>query len=340
MKILVIDDEIVNRTKMAKLIEKLGHEPVVAEDGVEGWQRWKSERARVVLTDWMMPGMDGVDLCRKIRDSEGSQYTYIIMITSKESTEDLVESMDSGADDFIIKPFIKEELAVRIRAGVRIIDFETRDLVIFAMAKLAESRDLETGNHLDRIRHYSKTLAKDLAEGSDPGSEVDNLFVDNLFLTSPLHDIGKIGLPDYVLLKSGRLDTPEFEVMKQHTLIGYETLSDALKKQPKAEYLRMSAEIALSHHERFDGSGYPHGLKGDQIPLAARIVAIADVYDALVTRRRYKASYTQDVARSIIVQEKGTHFDPQLVESYLKTEGTFIEIYDSFKEPEEAVKPV
>ncbi len=336
MRILVVEDDIVNRAKLAKLIEKLGHEPVVAKDGVEGWQQWKSERTRVVLTDWMMPGMDGVDLCRKIRESEGSQYTYIIMITSKESTEDLVMSMDSGADDFIIKPFIKEELAVRIRAGVRIIDFETRDLVIFAMARLAESRDLETGNHLDRIRHYSKTLAKTLADKYDLDSEVDNLFIENIFLTSPLHDIGKIGIPDHVLLKSERLDSAEFEIMKQHTLIGYETLSEALKKQPKAEYLQMSAEIALSHHERFDGTGYPNGLKGDQIPIAARIVAIADVYDALVTRRRYKAAYTQDVARSIIIQEKGSHFDPRLVESYLKSEDAFVEIYDSLKEPAEA----
>jgi len=336
MKILVADDDIVNRAKLAKLIEKLGHEPIVAEDGDEGWQQWKSERTRVVLTDWMMPGMDGVDLCRKIRDSEGSQYTYIIMITSKESTADLVMSMDSGADDFLTKPFIKEELAVRIRAGVRIIAFETRDLVIFSMARLAESRDLETGNHLERIRHYSKTLAQTLADKYDLDSEVDNLFIENIFLTSPLHDIGKIGIPDHVLLKSERLDTAEFEIMKQHTLIGYETLSEALKKQPKAEYLRMSAEIALSHHERFDGTGYPQSLKGDQIPLAARIVAIADVYDALVTRRRYKAAYTQDVAKSIIVQEKGSHFDPQLVESYLKSEDAFIEIYNSFKEPADA----
>ncbi len=335
MKILVVEDDIVNRAKLAKLIEKLGYDPVVAVDGDEGWQRWKSERIRVVLTDWMMPGMDGVDLCRKIRESEGSQYTYIIMITSKETTEDLVMSMDSGADDFIIKPFIKEELAVRIRAGVRIIDFEIRDLVIFAMARLAESRDLETGNHLERMRHYSKTLAQTLAKKYDSDEEVDNLFVENIFLTSPLHDIGKIGIPDHVLLKSERLDSAEFEIMKQHTSIGYETLSEALQKQPKAEYLRMSAEIALSHHERFDGSGYPHGLKGDQIPLAARIVAIADVFDALVTRRRYKAAYTQDVAKSIIVQEKGSHFDPRLVESFLKSEGTFVEIYNSFKEPAE-----
>ena len=198
---------------------------------------------------------------------------------------------------------------------------------------LAESRDLETGFHLERIRHYSKTIAKALRERSDTNPEIDNLFVDNIFLASPLHDIGKIGIPDHVLLKSERLDSAEFEIMKQHTLIGHETLSEALAKQPKAEYLRMSAEIALSHHERFDGSGYPHGLKGYQIPIAARIVAMADVYDALVTRRRYKAAYTQDVAKSIIVQERGSHFDPQLVDVYLKCEDRFIEIFHSFKEP-------
>lgn len=332
MKILLIDDDIVNRKKLERLIQSLGYDAMVAGDGVEGWEIWKKERPRVVLTDWMMPAMDGVDLCRKIRESEGSQYTYIIMITAKESTEDIVISMEAGADDFLTKPFVKAELAVRIRAGLRIIEFETRDLVIFSMAKLAESRDLETGFHLERIRHYSKTLAQSMAETSYAGNEIDSLFIDNIFLTSPLHDIGKIGIPDHVLLKAERLDSREFEVMQHHARIGYETLSEALKKQPKAEYLRMSAEIALSHHERFDGKGYPQGLKGDAIPIAARIVALADVYDALVSRRRYKDAYTHDVAKAILQDEKGSHFDPQIVEAFLACEQGFIETLYAFRD--------
>ena len=332
MKILIVDDEIVSRKKIDKLIQGLGHERLVAKDGIEGWKIWKSERPRMVITDWLMPKMDGLGLCRKIRESEGSQYTYLIMVTSKEDVQDIIIGMDAGADDFITKPFAKEELAVRIRAGERILGFETRDIVIFSMAKLAESRDPETGNHLERIRFYSKALAETIAKSNDPPQEIDNLFIDNIFLTSPLHDIGKIGIPDHVLLKPGRFDDREFEIMKDHSLIGFETLNDALKRYPKAEYLQMSAEIARSHHEKFDGTGYPDGLIGKDIPLSARIVALSDVYDALVNKRAYKDAYSHDVAKAIIIKDNGTHFDPMVVDAFLSCEETFIEILNRFRD--------
>ena len=332
MKILIVDDEIVSRKKIDKLIQGLGHERLVAKDGIEGWEIWKSERPRMVITDWLMPKMDGLGLCRKIRESEGSQYTYLIMVTSKEDVQDIIIGMDAGADDFITKPFAKEELAVRIRAGERILGFETRDIVIFSMAKLAESRDPETGNHLERIRFYSKALAETIAKSDDPPQEIDNLFIDNIFLTSPLHDIGKIGIPDHVLLKPGRFDDREFEIMKDHSLIGFETLNDALKRYPKAEYLQMSAEIARSHHEKFDGTGYPDGLIGKDIPLSARIVALSDVYDALVNKRAYKDAYSHDVAKAIIIKDNGTHFDPMVVDAFLSCEETFIEILNRFRD--------
>jgi len=332
MKILIVDDELVSRNKMDLLVRSLGHETLVASDGMEGWEIWKRDRPRMVITDWMMPRMDGIELCGKIREAEGSQYIYLIMVTSKEDVSDLVIGMDAGADDFITKPFVKEELAVRIRAGERISGFETRDIVIFSLARLAESRDLETGHHLERIRHYSKTLAIEISRSNDPPEEIDGLFVENIFLTSPLHDIGKIGIPDHILLKPGRLDDREFEVMKRHSRIGFDTLHEALSKYPKADYLRMSADIARSHHERFDGTGYPDGLQGDAIPLAARIVALADVYDALVSKRVYKQAYKHDVAKAIIKSEKGSHFDPLVVDSFLRCEKEFIRIFDRFSE--------
>jgi putative two-component system response regulator len=252
------------------------------------------------------------------------------MVTSKSNIQDIVAGIETGADDFISKPFIKEELLVRIRAGERVLGFETRDIVIFSMAKLAESRDPETGNHLERIRYYSKTLAQTIANSNNCSDEIDRLFIDNIMRTSPLHDIGKIGIPDHVLLKPGRLDNEEFEIMKCHSRIGFETLNEALKRYPNADYLKMSADIALSHHEKFDGTGYPDGLEGQEIPLAARIVALADVYDALVSKRVYKEGYLHDMARAIIVQGKGTHFDPMVIDAFLACEKAFIQISERF----------
>ena len=330
MKILIVDDELVSRKKMDLLVRSLGYETVVASDGVEGWEIWKKERARMVITDWMMPGMDGLELCAKIREAEGSQYIYIIMVTSKEDVNDLVRGMDAGADDFITKPFIKEELAVRIRAGERISGFETRDIVIFSLARLVESRDSETGYHLERIRHYSKELATAISRLDNPPQEIDALFLDNIFLTSPLHDIGKIGIPDYILLKPGRLDDEELQIMRRHSIIGFNTINEALKKYPKADYLRMSAEIAISHHERFDGTGYPNDLKGEEIPLSARIVALADVYDALVSKRIYKEAYQHGMAKKIIEKEREKGFDPMVVDAFLTCEDKFKEISERF----------
>ncbi len=340
MKILIVDDELVSRKKMDLLIRSLGYETIVASDGVEGWEAWKKERARMVITDWMMPGMDGLELCAKIREAEGSQYIYIIMVTSKEDVNDLVRGMDAGADDFITKPFVKEELAVRIRAGERISGFETRDIVIFALARLVESRDSETGCHLERMRHYSKELATAILKSDNPPKEIDGLFLDNIFLTSPLHDIGKIGIPDYILLKPGRLDDEELQIMRTHSLIGFKTINEALIKYPKADYLRMSAEIAISHHERFDGSGYPNGLKGEEIPLSARIVALADVYDALVSKRIYKEAYQHKLAKKVIEKERGKHFDPMVVDAFLCCEDKFIEISERFSKNQTGFVPL
>jgi putative two-component system response regulator len=330
MKILIVDDELVSRKKMELLVRSLGHETLVASDGVEGWEVWKKERARIVITDWMMPVMDGLELCTRIREAEGSQYIYIIMVTSREDVNDLVRGMDAGADDFITKPFVKEELAVRIRAGERISGFETRDIVIFSLARLVESRDSETGHHLERIRHYSKELTTAILKLDNAPKEIDALFLDNIFLTSPLHDIGKVGIPDYILLKPGRLDDEEWHIMRKHSAIGFSTINEALKKYPRADYLRMSAEIALSHHERFDGAGYPNGLKGEEIPLSARIVALADVYDALVSKRIYKEAYQHGMAKTIIEKERGKGFDPMVVDAFLSCEDKFLEISERF----------
>lgn len=330
MKVLIVEDDIVSRKKMKKLITDIGLTPIVAENGKEGFEIWKNERPRIVITDWIMPEMDGPDLCKHIRKFEGSQYTYIIIVTTKHEKSDLIQGINAGADDFISKPYFKEELKVRIRSGQRILDLSSRDIAIFAISKLAESRDPETGNHLERIRFYSKALAETLLTMNYPSKELDTFFISNLFLTSPLHDIGKIGIPDLVLLKPGRLDEKEYTIMKNHTIFGYNTLNEAAKKDVRADYLRMSADIALSHHEKFNGEGYPNKLKGHEIPLSARIVAVADVYDALVSKRVYKKAFTHYIARSIIFKDKGKHFDPDIIKAFEKCEQSFIDIHKKF----------
>lgn len=329
MDILIVEDELVSRTKLEKLVSSMGHRVTTAKNGLEALEIWKTQRSDMVITDWIMPEMSGIEMIKEIRRHQGSHYIYIIMITSQSEMEDLVTAMESGADDFIKKPFVKDELAVRINAGQRILNYGSRDIVIFSMASLAEARDNDTGNHLERIRYYSKALAENLAS-IDNIPELTPTFIDNILLTSPLHDIGKVGIPDFVLLKPGRLDDREFIIMQKHTEIGYDALKTAMQKYPHAEYLRMSAEIALYHHEKYNGSGYPKGLKGKEIPLSARIVALADVYDALVSKRVYKSAMPHETARSIIVQEREQHFDPVIVDAFLRCEDKFIEILNNF----------
>ena len=208
-----------------------------------------------------------------------------------------------------MKPFNKDELNVRIKAGERVLRLQTKDIVILSLAKLAESRDEDTGQHLNRVRYYSKVLAKTLHHGTKRPPELNPQLIESIFTTAPLHDIGKVGIPDHILLKPGSLNDKEFNIMKSHTLIGFKTLMDTYNKAPHANYLEVAAEIARNHHEKYDGSGYPDGLKGDGISLSCRIFALVDVYDALVSERPYKEPFTHDRAKSIIVDGKGAHFE-------------------------------
>ena len=332
MKILVVDDKLTSRKTLEIYAKKLGHEVITANDGQEAWNIWNSERPRLVVTDWVMPNMTGLELCSAIREHEDEDYTYIVMVTAQDEIEQIVLGMKAGADDYLTKPVNKEEFYFGLKAGERVLNLQDKDIVIFSLAKLAESRDLETGAHLERIRHFSKTLAKTLLNISNAPVLLNTHYIDNIFLTSPLHDIGKVGIPDHILLKPGRFTDEEFDIMKNHTLIGYSTLNDALQKSPKAEYLRMSAEIALSHHEKYNGSGYPNGLKGDDIPFSARIVAVADVYDALTSVRVYKKGMSHDIAYNIIQKESGMHFDPFILIAFDQCQEQFIKIKERFCE--------
>jgi putative two-component system response regulator len=259
-------------------------------------------------------------------------YVYVILLTGHNLPEEIVEGLRAGADDFISKPFNPSELVARIQTAERILSIETRDVTIFAMARLAESRDPETGAHLERVRGYSRMLAQHLSGVEKFRAEINAEDVRLIYLTSPLHDIGKVGIPDCVLLKPGRLNDREFEIMKTHTTLGAETLDSALRQFPGVKFLQMGRDIAASHHERFNGTGYPHRIGGTTIPLCARIVALADVYDALTSKRIYKDAFGHDVARSMILQEVGAHFDPDVVDAFLNNEAQFISTRAQFAE--------
>lgn len=326
--ILVVDDDPICRGLLQSVLEILGYHVETANDGLEALDLVYSGDFRIVLSDWQMPGMSGIELCKRIRKRQLGGYVYFILLTCLSRKENLVAGLRAGADDFINKPFDPEELQVRLRAAERIISLEGRDLLIFSLAKLAEMRDPETGAHLERMREYARILAQQLSTTPAYEGIIDADYVRTIFMTSPLHDIGKVGIPDRVLLKPGRLTADEFEVMKQHVLIGSQTLEAALGTHSSAEYLRFGQEIILSHHEKFDGSGYPYGLAGDKIPLCGRIVALADVYDALTTKRVYKDAFSHEKARSIILEGSGAHFDPDVVDAFLQREAEFVSIKD------------
>jgi putative two-component system response regulator len=333
MRVLIVDDDPIAVELLRDALADAGHEVACAGGGKEALAMLRHDPPQVLITDWEMPDFDGIALCQSVRQgAHDGGYVYIILLTSHGSTAERVRGLSVGADDFMAKPFERDELLARMQAAERLLSLETRDVAIFAMAKLAESRDMETGAHLERVMSYSRILAQTLPAIGRYVDQIDAEFVRLVYSTSPLHDIGKVGIPDGVLLKPGRLDDREFEIMKTHTAIGAQTLDAALRRFPGAKFLRMARDIAATHHERWDGNGYPDGLKGEDIPLCGRIVALADVYDALTSKRVYKNAFVHEVAKGIIVKDSATHFDPAIVEAFLAAEQAFIAVHDQYCE--------
>jgi putative two-component system response regulator len=337
MKVLIVDDEPITRRYAAQILSQAGYEVTTAEDGQEAFDVLSRGEHRLVVSDWRMPRMDGVTLCHAIRSGAFARYVYFIMLTGQTSVSDTLEGLSAGADDYICKPFNPAELILRVNIGRRVVGLETRDMTIFALAKLAESRDPDTGAHLERVRSYCRLIARQLQNDPASGYAVDDGFVSLIYQTSPLHDIGKVAIPDCILLKPGQLTVEEFEVMKTHTVHGAETLDALLAAYPATPFLEMARDIALGHHERFDGSGYPHGARGDAIPLAARIMAVADVYDALTSRRVYKEAFEHNESRAMIVAGAGKHFDPRLIDAFFQCESQFVEVRRQYAEADDAV---
>jgi putative two-component system response regulator len=333
MKILIVDDDEIALMVLEEALRKAGYDVVTARNGREALNLLRRDICRLVITDWEMPEMNGLDLCRAIRTELLRGYIYVVLLTGRNTPEERVQGLCAGADEFVSKPYHKAEMLARVGTAERVLSLETRDVAIFAMARLAESRDPETGAHLERVRSYSRILAQHLGGKDKYSSEITPEYARLIYQTSPLHDIGKVGIPDTVLLKPGRLSDREFEVMKTHTTIGAQTLDAALREFPGIKFLQMGRDIAATHHERFDGEGYPARLAGDNIPLCGRIVALADVYDALTSKRVYKAAFSHDNALAMIQTESGAQFDKDIVESFVQNEAKFSEIRGIFAEP-------
>jgi putative two-component system response regulator len=331
MRILIVEDDPTSAEILEACVHQFGYQVAVARNGIEALELVRTGLYRLVISDWEMPEMSGVELCRQVRSRQSGGYIYFLLLTSRSGTRNVVEGLDAGADDFITKPFQPEELQVRLRSAERVLSLESRDLLIFSLAKLAESRDADTGAHLERIRVYSRILAEQISKLDKYRAVVDGEFVQLVFHTSPLHDIGKVGVPDSVLLKPGCLTPAEFEVMKEHTTLGAETLDAALQLRPDTAFLSMARDIAWTHHEKYDGTGYPRGLAGDEIPLCGRIVALADVYDALRSKRVYKPAFSHDHAREIIIDGNGKHFDPDVVDAFSANDSRFQEVAREFE---------
>jgi putative two-component system response regulator len=307
-KVLAVDDMVTNLKLLGFALRPPKYQIVEARDGMQALEILRRETFDVVLLDVLMPGIDGFETCRRIREELGLKLLPIIMVTSMGSPDDVVRGMEGGADDYITKPFNNVELIARVDAAVerkRLTDhLDDAETVLFSLARMVEARDRDTSDHCDRLSHIAVVFGQEL------GLEQEDL--DALRRGGVLHDIGKLGIPDEILLKKGKLDVDEWQVMKQHAAIGA-ALCSPLRT------MKRTADIAQYHHEKWNGSGYPEGLKGEAIPLVARVFQIVDVYDALSSMRPYKPALPLEEVIEIMEQEMVAGFwDPTLMPVFLK----------------------
>ena len=353
--VLVVDDTPDNLAMMAELLGER-YRVKVANSGERALKAMQAEvLPDLVLLDIMMPGMDGYEVCRRLQANPVTRDIPIIFLTAKAGIEDEKMGLELGAVDYITKPIsppivlarVRNHLALKasadfLRNKADFLEAEVvrrtaevmaiQDVTIMAMASLAETRDSDTGNHIRRTQHYVKVLAQHLRKHPRFASVLDDdRYIALLFKSAPLHDIGKVGIPDRILLKPGKLTFEEFEIMKTHTTLGRDAIQAAEEHLGmKVEFLNLAKEIAYGHQEKWDGSGYPQGAAGEAIPVGARLMAVADVYDALISRRVYKEGMPHDKAAAIIVQGRGQHFDPDIVDAFVAVQDQFQAIAQRF----------
>jgi len=357
--ILVVDDTPDNLALMMDLLKDT-YKVRLANSGERALKMLAgSPPPDLILLDIMMPGMDGYEVCQQLKSNPATRDIPVVFLTAKTEVEDERRGLEVGAVDYLTKPvsppivlarikihlalkahadflrdksdFLENEVTRRTREVMAI-----QDVTILAMASLAETRDSDTGNHIRRTQFYVKALAEHLRSHPRFAAALSESTIQMLFKSAPLHDIGKVGIPDRILLKPGSFDAREFEVMKTHTTLGRDAIAHAEKQLGmQVDFLSMAKEIALSHQEKWDGSGYPQGLAGDAIPMSARLMAVADVYDALISRRVYKDGMPHAQAVDIIAQGRGSHFDPDIADAFVALQDVFRAIAQRFADSDE-----
>jgi putative two-component system response regulator len=354
--ILVVDDTPDNLTLMSGLLRDR-YRVKVANSGAKALQLVADQLPDLILLDIMMPDMDGYAVLRELKEHAASRTVPVIFLTAKTDIEDERFGLELGAVDYIAKPISPPIVLARVHTHLQLkaaADFlrdqnsflesevarRTRDVqaiqavTIHAMASLAETRDNDTGFHIRRTQHYVKILAERLRRMPKYAEQLSSETIMLLFQSAPLHDIGKVGIPDHILLKPSRLSAEEFEQMKTHTTLGVQAIERAEQLLGmEVPFLRFAKEIARSHQEKWDGSGYPDGLAGAAIPLSARLMALADVYDALISVRVYKPAFPHEQALELIVAGRGQHFDPDIVDAFLAEEAQFRAIAAQWQDP-------
>ena len=357
--ILIVDDTPENLTVVGELLQPT-YRVRAAVSGQRALQIAAAEpRPDLILLDVMMPAMDGYVVLKRLREDARTQDIPVIFVTAMDTTEDERIGLQLGAVDYITKPIRPEIVLARVRTQLEL--KRARDLLgnhnalleaeiarrlsenlliqevsIHALAHLAEIRDLETGNHLRRTQKYVRVLARELQSHPRFAAVLNDRDIELLTRSAPLHDIGKVGIPDYILLKPGKLTPEEWEIMKTHSRLGYEAIEQAERDaDQQVEFLALAKEITRWHHEKWDGSGYPDGLAGEAIPVSARLMALADVFDALTCRRVYKSPMPFAQARAIILADRGRQFDPDVVDAFLSIFAQFQAIAAHYRESSE-----
>lgn len=328
--ILVIEDEPTQRHILSNQLIGQGYEVMTATNGHEGLAQWSAHsEIRLVLTDLAMPAMDGVEVVKTIRAQE-KRYTYLMVLTSIDDKEWLLKALVAGADDFVSKPILREELELRLQGANRLLRLEDQYKLVAALAELAAIRAGEDSTQVQRLKRYCFELADDLRR-HHPQLGLSKQLVEDIANASVLHDIGIMNVPDSLLNKRGRLSDKEMRVVQQHAREGGRILHK-LYQETGSSYLLLAHEMASNHHERWNGNGYPNKLQGDAIPLSARIVALADTYNALRSRRPYKDPMPREHTETVIAEASGTDFDPIVVASFLRIKNRMNDIHEQFRD--------